>query len=87
MRTPVVKILRRDWGHLAPEKRGYTVNPGFEDGHTAEPREDVGWMYIDVLSYMELYAYFSQDHNLWDSEYSRPPTMMWKSKMPGFWRT
>ena len=88
MDPPVVKILRRDWGHLVPEKRGYAVYPGFEDGRTAEHCEDVGWMYIDLLSYMEYYVYFSEEHTFWDSEYSRPPTMMWKleDRSPGFWR-
>ena len=86
-------MLRRDWGHLVPEKRGYTVYPGFEDGRTEEDCEDVGWMYIDVLSYVETYVNYSEDHNIWYDSYSRPPSMPFGSyyflgchETPGFWR-
>ena len=86
MDPPVVKMLKRDWGHLAPEKRGYTVYPGYEDGCTEEDSEEVGWMYIDVLSYMDFYARFSKDHTYWYDEYSRPPGMIFRDETPGFWR-
>ena len=84
MDPPVVKMLRRNWGHLAPEKRGYTVHPDFEDGRTGDDWEEVGWMYIDLLSYMEFYARFLDEHNFWYDEYSRPPSMIWETKTPGF---
>ncbi|EQL34429.1 hypothetical protein BDFG_03776 [Blastomyces dermatitidis ATCC 26199] len=86
MGLPVVKILRRDFGHLEPEKRWYTIYPGFEDGRTAEHYQDVGWMYMDVLSYPEFYAYFSKEHTYWYDQYSRPPDMVFGFETPGFWR-
>ncbi|EGE79970.1 hypothetical protein BDDG_02911 [Blastomyces dermatitidis ATCC 18188] len=85
MGLPVVKILRRDFGHLEPEKRWYTIYPGFEDGRTAEHYQDVGWMYMDVLSYPEFYAYFSKEHTYWYDQYSRPPDMVFGFETPGFW--
>lgn len=87
MRYPVVKILERQFGHLALEKRGFTVHPEWEDGETDDPDEDVGWMYMHVDSYVELYSTF-HDSIFWPDYYARPPDMIdpYENMLPGSWR-
>lgn len=63
MGSPVVNILARDFGHLEPEKRGYTIHPQYEDGQTEDYSEDVGWMYMEAVQYtFFLWLLFGRSH-------------------------
>lgn len=91
MNMPVVKILYKQWGNLTPEERKYTIHPDWHDGVTAEDEEDVGWMYMCVVDYVEMYNRFEWAHlAIWHDTYTRPPQMVdyYDSQhlLPGFWR-
>ncbi|KAJ5357649.1 hypothetical protein N7541_004807 [Penicillium brevicompactum] len=89
MREPVVKIMYKPWGDLSPEERNYKIDPEWHDGTTGEWDEDVGWMYMSVGDYVDMYdRYAWTDDYIWIDEYSRPPLMNScdKAKLPGFWR-
>lgn len=84
---PVVKLLYKQWGRLEPHERTYEVHPSWEDGVTDIDEEDVGWMYMDICSYVDEYARL-EPYWAWYDEYLRPPSMMDldQSEYPGFWR-
>ncbi|KAI7778282.1 hypothetical protein LA080_002390 [Diaporthe eres] len=56
--SPVVKLVDKNWGDpLSPQERqSAQVYPGFHDGITEEWEEDVGWMYLSIIEYVERYA-------------------------------
>ncbi|KAG5939989.1 hypothetical protein E4U60_000665 [Claviceps pazoutovae] len=97
---PVVKILDKDWEPYTPEKLkeieeteglgvigdGSTPAP-FHDGLTDDWEENVGWMYMPVKSYLELY--FTLVKWDWLDVYVRPPYIDWtedESTFIGHWR-
>ncbi|KAJ5952490.1 uncharacterized protein N7479_010903 [Penicillium vulpinum] len=55
MDMPVVKILYKQWGNLSPEERNYKIDPDWHDGTTEDEEEDVGWMYMSVIDYVDTY--------------------------------
>ncbi|KAG6072088.1 hypothetical protein E4U15_007113 [Claviceps sp. LM218 group G6] len=97
---PVVKILHRDWEPYTPEQlreieetEGLVVtgdgNPPapFLDGLTDDWEEDVGWMYMPVMSYLK--TYFTLVKWDWLDVYVRPPYIDWtedESTFIGNWR-
>ncbi|RMJ20770.1 hypothetical protein PHISP_08360 [Aspergillus sp. HF37] len=87
MTLPVVKLLYKQWGPLEPHERNYKVHPWWEDGTTEIDEEDVGWMYIDICSYVDSYNRLDESWK-WHDEYLRPPSMVGleDSESPGFWR-
>jgi hypothetical protein len=92
MQSPVVKILHKQWGHLTPEERKYEVHSDFHDGATEDEEEDVRWMYMSVLEYVDIYDKYEWAHDCaWYASYLRPPQMVdyWgdEGSQPGFWRT
>lgn len=87
---PVVKLLCRDWTNpLDPQERQSTlVYPGFHDGVTEYPEEDVGWMYMPVSEYVDWYARL-HGINGWEDTYVRPPYIYGLGEgdaVPGAWR-
>ncbi|KAG6137227.1 hypothetical protein E4U12_000752 [Claviceps purpurea] len=81
---PVVKILDKDWEPYTPEELKYfeeteglgvigdgTTPAPFLDGLTDDLKEDVGWMYTPVISYLDRYFMLVKDD--WYEEYVRPP--------------
>lgn len=95
MSSPVVKILYKQWGNLAPDERNYQIHPDWHDGTTEMDEEDVGWMYMKTGEYVELYDKCEWSHlSIWHSFYLMPPQMddqlieSWgdRSELPGFWR-
>lgn len=91
MDQPVVKILYKQWGNLSPESRNNKINPDWHDGVTEEEEEDVGWMYMPVIDYVDMYDRFEWAHTgVWHDTYLRPPQMMDyygdRESLPGFWR-
>ncbi|KLJ12566.1 hypothetical protein EMPG_12394 [Blastomyces silverae] len=87
MPEPVIKLLCREWGPLPVQEGEYTVHPDFEDGKTADEKEDVGWRYIYVLSCFEFYDKL-HGPGKWALHYERPPYWSCQSihEVPGFWR-
>ncbi|KAF9888673.1 hypothetical protein FE257_008431 [Aspergillus nanangensis] len=85
MRSPVVKLLWKQWGQLQEHERTYSVNPEWHDGSTDEEEEDVGWMYMSVSDYVEWYERLHEPE-YWYGAYARPPTMYGELETPGFWR-
>ena len=59
----------------------------FHDGFTEYEEEDVGWMYMPVDAYVDLYTNLQVDG--WDN-YVRPPYTLYafgdESKLVGHWR-
>lgn len=89
MLDPVVKIMYKQWGDLSPEERNYKINPEWHDGTTDEGEEDVGWMYMRVMEYVDTYDRFARTHDaIWFDEYIRPPLLYScdEADQPGFWR-
>ncbi|KAJ5987118.1 hypothetical protein N7451_011483 [Penicillium sp. IBT 35674x] len=93
MDQPVVKILYKQWGNLTLEERKYEIDidPDWHDGVTEEEEEDVGWMYMSVVDYVDMYDKFEWAHTgVWHDTYLRPPQMMDyyndRERQPGFWR-
>lgn len=91
MDQPVVKILYKQWGNLTIEERKYKIDPDWHDGVTEEEEEDVGWMYMSVIDYVDMYDKFEWAHTgVWHNTYLRPPQMMDyyndRESQPGFWR-
>ncbi|KFZ11689.1 hypothetical protein V502_07453 [Pseudogymnoascus sp. VKM F-4520 (FW-2644)] len=85
---PVVKLVCRDWECLwSPEEKLQGVQPPFHDGITEYYDEDVGWMYMPLLFYMDKYDNF---HDwCWDDMYVRPPFIDGsedETDMVGRWR-
>ncbi|KAG6033325.1 hypothetical protein E4U19_006662 [Claviceps sp. Clav32 group G5] len=97
---PVVKILDKDWEPYTPEQikeieeaeglgivgDGTTPAP-FLDGLTDDWEEDVGWMYMPVISYLD--RYFALVKWDWLDVYVRPPYIDWtedESTFIGHWR-
>lgn len=70
----MVKLLDRSWTDpLSPKDRqNALIYPGFHDGITEDWEEDVGWMYLSVLEYVDRYAEL-HDIFCWDGTYVRPP--------------
>lgn len=70
----MVKLVDKNWGDpLSPQERqSAQVYPGFHDGITEEWEEDVGWMYLSIIEYVERYAEL-HDIFAWDGTYVRPP--------------
>jgi hypothetical protein len=65
-RGPRVKILTTDWRG----ERTSTVAEGWEDGETDDECEEVGWMYMSVYDYMELYNCLMYGY-WWEEIYQR----------------
>lgn len=88
MTFPVVKVLYKQWGPLEPHERDYKIHPWWEDGVTEIDEEDVGWMYIDICSYVDLYNRLDESWK-WHDVYLRPPYMIGleDSEFPAFWRS
>ncbi|OBT70097.1 hypothetical protein VE03_00637 [Pseudogymnoascus sp. 23342-1-I1] len=85
---PVVKLICRDWEcPWSPEERRQGGQKPFHDGITEFDEEDVGWMYVPLLYYMDKYENF---HNwCWDDMYVRPPFIDGsedETNMVGHWR-
>ncbi|KAG6064411.1 hypothetical protein E4U32_000236 [Claviceps aff. humidiphila group G2b] len=98
---PVVKILDKDWEPYTPEEikeleeseglgvigDGTTPAP-FLDGLTDDLKEDVGWMYMPVVYYLDRYFNLVKDD--WYEQYVRPPYIDgWgedESTFIGHWR-
>ncbi|KAJ6028307.1 hypothetical protein N7540_003883 [Penicillium herquei] len=82
MDMPVVKVLSKQWGNLSLDERKYTIHPEWHDGVTEIDEEDVGWMYINILDYVDVYDKLEMSHALggWYTIYLRPPGMMDHSK-------
>ncbi|PGH07490.1 hypothetical protein GX51_01791 [Blastomyces parvus] len=87
MTEPVIKVLCREWGPLPAQERGYAIHPNFEDGKTADEKEDVGWMYIYVLSCFEFYDKL-HGPGKWAFHYQRPSYGPDRNndEVPGWWR-
>ncbi|EGE01158.1 hypothetical protein TEQG_00210 [Trichophyton equinum CBS 127.97] len=88
METPVVKLLGKHFGARDPEDRDYTIHPDYEDGETDMEEEDVGWMYLKVDGYAEMYNALEEDE-WWYELYRRPPLLSYFTlapQNPGFWR-
>ncbi|KAG6123889.1 hypothetical protein E4U12_000515 [Claviceps purpurea] len=97
---PVVKILDKTWEPPTPEEikeleeteglgvigDGTTPAP-FIDGLTDDLAEDVGWMYMPVISYLD--RYFTLVKVDWHEQYVRPPFIDGfedESNFIGHWR-
>ncbi|KAG5986780.1 hypothetical protein E4U52_008281, partial [Claviceps spartinae] len=95
-----VKILDKDWEPYTPEDikeleeseglgvigDGTTPAP-FLDGLTDDLKENVGWMYMPVMFYLEKYFMLVKDE--WDEQYVRPPYIYgWEDggRFIGQWR-
>ncbi|EFQ97702.1 hypothetical protein MGYG_00741 [Nannizzia gypsea CBS 118893] len=88
MKAPVIKLLARDFGVRGPAERDYIIHPDYEDGETDNEEEDVGWMYLEVLDYVNVYDTLEED-DWWYELYRRPPLLPYDSiadQNPGFWR-
>ncbi|KAJ5914632.1 hypothetical protein N7504_003515 [Penicillium tannophilum] len=77
--------------HMDQPERKYKIDPGWHDGITEEEEEDVGWMYMPVVDYVDMYDKFEWAHTgVWHDTYLRPPQMMDyyndMESLPGFWR-
>ncbi|KAF2467384.1 uncharacterized protein BDR25DRAFT_159915, partial [Lindgomyces ingoldianus] len=64
---PVIKILTTDW----QEDRVAAVAEGWEDGETNENWEEVGWMYMGVMEYIDMYNRLDNAFE-WLDWYERP---------------
>lgn len=62
MSRPVVMIMSKQWGSLTPEESNYEIHPDWHDGTTEMDEEDVGWMYMHVFEYVELYDKLEYAH-------------------------
>ena len=85
---PAVKLVLGDWqSPWSPEEKLQEICEPFHDGFTEYDEEDVGWMYMPVDSYVDLYTNLQVDG--WDN-YVRPPytlhTFGDESKLVGHWR-
>ena len=82
---PVVKLMCKQWGNLSSEERKYTVHPEWHDGVTEMDEEDVGWMYMNILEYVETYDILETTYEGggWYTMYVRPPRMM---NYPDIWK-
>ncbi|KFY78577.1 hypothetical protein V499_02321 [Pseudogymnoascus sp. VKM F-103] len=86
---PVVKLVCRDWESppRSPEEKLQGVQAPFHDGITEYDEEDVGWMYMPLLFYMDRYENF---HDWgWSDMYVRPPFIDGgedETNMVGHWR-
>ncbi|KAK2791559.1 hypothetical protein FQN52_004748 [Onygenales sp. PD_12] len=97
MTEPVIKILKREWEPSTPEpveeeeegkeRSQLQLHLDWEDGKTENEKEDVGWMYIPVLSTVGHYDIL-HDPAKWKENYYRPPGNYSLSldEIPGFWR-
>ncbi|KAF2130128.1 hypothetical protein P153DRAFT_385365 [Dothidotthia symphoricarpi CBS 119687] len=65
--SPVIKILTTDW----QEDRVAVVAEDWEDGETDEDWEEVGWMYMDVREYVDMYNRLDNAFD-WRDFYQRP---------------
>ncbi|KMQ48476.1 hypothetical protein HL42_0943 [Trichophyton rubrum] len=88
MDIPVAKVLAKHFGARDPEDRDYPIHPDYEDGETDMEEEDVGWMYLEVGAYVEMYDMLEEEE--WSYElYRRPPLLPYDSlsdQTPGSWR-
>ncbi|KAG6116883.1 hypothetical protein E4U13_001561 [Claviceps humidiphila] len=91
-KCPVVKILNKDWEPYTLEEikelgtiyNGTTPAP-FLDGFTNDLAEDVGWMYMPVVYYLDRYFNLVKDD--WHEQYMRPPFITgFESTFIGNWR-
>ncbi|KAL7621056.1 hypothetical protein AAE478_008368 [Parahypoxylon ruwenzoriense] len=97
---PVIKLLRKDFSPLSQDEGERTARIGeeeelgfpgtfWEDGVTGHEEEDVGWMYIPVVDYVEQYNALCDGDN-WYEGYVRPPFTFHNRRIEnavGFWRT
>lgn len=85
---PVVKLVCRDWEcPWSPEEKRQGVQPPFHDGITEYDDEDVGWMYMPLLFYMDKYE--NLHDGCWGDMYVRPPFIDGtedETNMVGHWR-
>jgi hypothetical protein len=85
---PVVKLVCRDWQcPWSPEGKLQGVHSPFHDGITEYDDEDVGWMYMPLLFYMDKYEKFHD--GWWGDMYVRPPFIDGtedETNMVGHWR-
>lgn len=85
---PVVKLVCRDWQcPWSPEGKLQGVHSPFHDGITEYDDEDVGWMYMPLLFYMDKYENFHD--GWWGDMYVRPPFIDGtedETNMVGHWR-
>jgi hypothetical protein len=83
----VVKLIHPDWEpYLTPEELLQEVHPPYHDGITEHYEEDVGWMYMELSSYVEKYEHFHEDD--WNEMYVRPPFITCsedENSMVGHW--
>jgi hypothetical protein len=69
-----VKILTTNWvGEEGEDEDPITVtwDHEWDGGETNNDQEDVGWMYMDVTSYVPYYSHLTNS-SFWDTIYSRP---------------
>ncbi|EEQ30658.1 conserved hypothetical protein [Microsporum canis CBS 113480] len=88
MDLPVVKLLAKHFGARDPAERDYIIHPDYEDGETDNEEEDVGWMYLEVYNYVEMYGLL-EETDWWYDQYQRPPLLPYDSpthQNPGYWR-
>ncbi|EGD85649.2 hypothetical protein H103_06570 [Trichophyton rubrum CBS 288.86] len=82
------EVLAKHFGARDPEDRDYPIHPDYEDGETDMEEEDVGWMYLEVGAYVEMYDMLEEEE--WSYElYRRPPLLPYDSlsdQTPGSWR-
>ncbi|OAL65991.1 hypothetical protein A7C99_3094 [Trichophyton rubrum] len=83
-----ISVLAKHFGARDPEDRDYPIHPDYEDGETDMEEEDVGWMYLEVGAYVEMYDMLEEEE--WSYElYRRPPLLPYDSlsdQTPGSWR-
>ncbi|KAI8960234.1 hypothetical protein F5Y11DRAFT_330589 [Daldinia sp. FL1419] len=97
--APFVKLLRKDFLPssqdearrigLLDDSNSLNFPPGFwEDGVTNHEEEDVGWMYIPAVDYVDEYNRLC-DGDYWYDSYVRPPFTFLNRRAEtaiGFWR-
>jgi hypothetical protein len=67
-----IKILTTNW----TDDRFATIADGWEDGETVEPREEVGWMYVNGFEYVRWYNQLVGESAWWTVPfYQRPCTI------------
>ncbi|KAI0540463.1 putative muramidase [Xylaria digitata] len=85
--SPVFKLVWRKWGPATQDERQAPIHPDFHDGQTEYLEEDVGWMYMPVRYYIDIYDRLG--HMDWEDVYVRPPYILGnetEDSFPGHWR-
>jgi hypothetical protein len=73
LKEPALKILTTDWkwdGEESPTEEFVTMN--WDGGQTDEEGEEVGWMYMDMLEYVDVYERLLSSVFAWHEYYERP---------------